>query len=137
MSKRYYWLKLKIDFFDDKNIKYIRKLADGDKILIVYLRMQLMSLKSEGVINYDSILPSCNEEIALQLDEDVNIVEKTIKILAKLNLIEIMHNKSLYLTAIKDVIGSETDAAARMRKMRDKKQEDIEDFNNEQPPFNA
>lgn len=51
-DKRYYWLKLKEDFFDEKYIKALRKLPQGDSQVIVYLKMQLKSLKTEGIINY-------------------------------------------------------------------------------------
>ena len=67
-EKRYFWLKLKEDFFDDKQIKYLRSLPDGDKVLITYLKMQLKSLKTAGTIRYDRILPSSEDELALMLD---------------------------------------------------------------------
>ena len=78
-EKRYFWLKLKEDFFDDKQTRYLRSLPDGDKVLITYLKMQLKSLKTAGTIRYDRILPSSEEELALLLDEDINIVKFTIK----------------------------------------------------------
>ena len=124
MAKRYYWLKLKADFFNDKNIKYIRRLPDGDKILIVYLRLQLLSLKLEGTIQYEKILPSCSEEIALDLDESIELIEQTIDILTRLKLVEIMEDNSLYLNAVAESIGSESDSAERVRKHREKVRND-------------
>ena len=44
-NKRYYWLKLMDDFFDSKRIKKLRKMAGGDTYTIIYLKMQLLSLK--------------------------------------------------------------------------------------------
>lgn len=46
-EKRYYWLKLYDTFFENKTSKYLRKLPDGDKILLVYLKLQLKLLKTE------------------------------------------------------------------------------------------
>jgi hypothetical protein len=37
--------------------------------------MQLKSLKTEGFIKYDSILPSNVEELSMILDVDINIVK--------------------------------------------------------------
>ena len=54
-SKRYYWLKLRENFFDEKYIKALRRLPDGDALCIVYLKMQLKSLQTEGIINYERI----------------------------------------------------------------------------------
>ena len=36
--KKYYWLKLKEDFFRDKKIKKLRKIAGGDTYTIIYLK---------------------------------------------------------------------------------------------------
>lgn len=49
-EKKYFWLKLKENFFDDKQIRFLRTLPDGDKIVITYLKMQLKSLKTAGTI---------------------------------------------------------------------------------------
>ena len=39
-NRRYYWLKLKDDFFKDKKIKKLRQLAGGDTYTIIYLKLQ-------------------------------------------------------------------------------------------------
>lgn len=117
-SKRYYWLKLKEDFFGSKYIKYIRAQDNGDLMLCVYLELQLKSLKNVGTINYDKLLPSCAEEVAFDLGETVEIVNRTISLLEKLGLLEFKGDGSLYLPAVKDVVGSETPAAERQRRRR-------------------
>lgn len=120
-DKRYYWLRLKEGFFDDKNIKFLRRQPNGDRLVIVYLQMQLKSLKTEGLIKYDKILPSCEEEIALELDEDAAIVSSAIEQLLRLGLIEKCDDQSIYMTALQELIGTETDAAERVRKHRERK----------------
>lgn len=119
-TKKYFWLKLKEDFFDDKYIKALRKLPDGESIVIVYLKMQLKSLKTEGFIKYDRILPSQEEELALILDEDVNIVRYALAALTKMKLIENWDNDTLYMAAMQNLIGSESAVAERVRKHREK-----------------
>ena len=52
-DKKYYWLKLKNDFFGSKEIKKLRKIAGGDTFTIIYLKMQLLSIKNGGLIKYD------------------------------------------------------------------------------------
>lgn len=119
-NKKYYWLKLKEDFFDEKYIKALRKLPDGDALTIVYLKMQLKSLKTEGIIQYDHILPSAEEELALVLDEDVNIVRLTLTAIVNMGLVEKWENDTLYMVAMQNLIGSETAVAERVRKHREK-----------------
>lgn len=117
-DKKYYWLKLKEDFFDDKVIKYLRKLPEGDALVIIYLKMQLKSLKAEGFIKYDNILPSYEEELALVLDEDINTVKFAINALLKLGVVERWENDMLYMSSMQQLIGKETAVAERVRKHR-------------------
>ena len=51
MAKRYFWLKLKEDFFRQKEIKKLRKIAGGDTFTIIYLKLQLLSLQDNGKLN--------------------------------------------------------------------------------------
>lgn len=120
MGKRFYWLKLKEDFFDEKYIKALRKLPDGDALCIVYLKMQLKSLKTDGIIQYDHILPSAEEELALVLDEDVGVVRLTLQAIVNMGLAERWENDALYMVAMQNLIGNETAVAERVRKHRQK-----------------
>ena len=67
-SEKYYWLKLKDDFFSSKRIKKLRKLAGGDTFLIIYLKMQLIAMKNDGIIRYTGLEKTFAEELALELD---------------------------------------------------------------------
>ena len=122
-NKKYYWLKLKENFFEEKQIKYLRSLQDGDKIVIAYLKMQLKSLKTEGFIKYDSILPSNIDELAMVLDENTNIIKLMIGALQKVNAVEILDDGSFYMIAMQDLIGKEGESAERVRRFREKERQ--------------
>ena len=122
--KRYYWLKLKKDFFTDKRIKKLRKIAGGDTYTIIYLKMQLLSLQDEGILFFDNVEETFEEEIALQIDEDVEDVKITIGYLINSGLLKKISNEEYELVEAKKCIGSETHNAEKMRKLRAKR--DIE-----------
>ena len=117
----YYWLKLKKDFFDSKEMKKLRKLAGGDTFTIIYLKMQLLSLDDEGKLYFDGVEDSFAEEIALQIDEDPENVKVTILYLQKVGLIEMQADNELFLSEVPYMTGSETDKAEYMRKKRQQK----------------
>ena len=94
-SKRYYWLKLYDTFFDNKTSKFIRRLPDGDRILVAYLKLQLKLLKTEGVFSFENLCDNIAEEIALTLDEDVNIIKLLLATLEKANAIEVLNNNNI------------------------------------------
>lgn len=119
-TKRYFWLKLKENFFDEKSIRYLRKLPQGDSIVVVYLKMLLKGLRDEGMIKYDKILPTATEELALYLDEPEAVVSLSIAAFLKMGLVEQWDNDTFYMAALQNMIGSESASAARMRKYREK-----------------
>jgi predicted phage replisome organizer len=121
MAKRYFWLKLKEDFFDERHVKALRRLPQGDSLVIVYLKMQLKSLKTEGIIPYEGFLPDSVAELAMALDEDENVVRLAVEALIKFRVIERWDNDALYMTALQRLIGSESDSAERVRRHRELK----------------
>jgi len=120
MSKRYFWLKLQDGFFIQKEIKKLRKIAGGDTFTIIYLKLQLLSLKNEGKLEYDGIEDTFIEEMALELDEETENVKMTILFLQKHKLIIEISNTEFLLPYAMENMGSETEVAERVRKYRDK-----------------
>ena len=118
MAKQYYWLQLKEDFFRQKEIKLLRKIAGGDTYTIIYLKMMLMSLKDEGKILYEGVGSNLAEEIALEIDEDVENVQITINYLMGKNLLVTSSEYEGFLSDVPNLIGSESDSARRVRKHR-------------------
>lgn len=117
--KRFYWLKLKEDFFSETYVKALRRLPQGDSLAIVYLKMQLKSLKTEGIIKYQGLLPDSIAELAMALDEDENVVRLAVEALIKFGVVERWDDETLYMSAMQQLIGSESDSAARVRKHRE------------------
>ena len=118
MAKKYYWLKLKADFFTSRAMKKLRRIAGGDTYTIIYLKLQLLSLKDEGLLFYEGVEPTFYEEMALALDEDAENVRATLIFLENMGLIEKKNDHDYILTEVPYLLGSETDKAELMRKKR-------------------
>ena len=82
-GKRYYWLKLQVGFFQELIIKQLQTLPEGDSIVLLYLKLLLKAINTEGIIYYQNILPSLDEEIALDTGEKPALVKLTISALCK------------------------------------------------------
>ena len=120
-NKRYYWLKLKKDFFDSKMIKILKTFERGNEMIITFLKMELHSLEKDGYIYYDRMLPTFEQELAVAIGEETSIVKETLDTLINFGAIKKNSDTEYYLSIIEDCIGSEAPNAQRMRKMRDKK----------------
>ena len=125
MAKKYYWLKLKADWFSDKRIKKLRSIAGGDTHTIIYLKMMLLSLKDEGKLYFEGVEDNFASEIALALDEDAENVKLTLAFLQRHGLIEIGDDDEYQLTEVPTIIGSETASAMRVREHRERKKQAV------------
>lgn len=121
-GKRFFWLKLQEDFFQQKAMKKLRRMEHGEVLTIIYLKMQLASLRNGGVIAFEGFGDSLTEELSLQLDELEDDVHTTVEFLMKCGLMEQIESTDSYILpgAIQNT-GSESDSAARMRALRDRK----------------
>ena len=119
--KRYFWLKLHKDFFQRKEIKRLRKIAGGGTYTIIYLKMLLRSIRSDGKLYFDGLEDDFASELALDLDEKEENVQITIQYLLKSGLLEMCSDEEYYLPDTKDSTGCETAVASRVRKHREKK----------------
>lgn len=124
-DKKYYWLKLKENFFRQKEIKKLRRIAGGDTYTVIYLKLLLLSLKNDGKVYFEGIEDEFSEELALELDEDINNVAMTITFLRKHDLLEIKNEDEYLLTRCSEMVGMECASAERVRKHRLKKQEQL------------
>lgn len=114
-GKRYYWLKLKDDFFTSKRIKKLRHMAGGDTYTIIYLKMQLLSLRTDGVLRWSGLEDKFADELALDLDEKPEDVEVTLMYLLNVGLAETTDNVTYFLPWVLENTGSETASTQRWR----------------------
>lgn len=120
-SKRYYWLKLHEEFFTQSVMKFIRKLPDGEKITIIYLKLLLVSLRTDGFIFLEGLFPTIEEEIALNLDEELMSVQFSLRALEQANLLERGSGEwDLRMTRLPEMVGSESNSAVKMRRKRER-----------------
>lgn len=121
MSKRYYWIKLKEDFFSSKRIKKLRKIASGDTYTIIYLKMLLLAMKNDGYIKYTGLEKNIAEEFSLDLDEDIENVKATLQYLLQTGLCETSDNINFFMPYAVENVGSECSSAERVRECRERK----------------
>jgi len=123
MQKKYYWLKLPISFFSDPRIKKLRRIAGGDTYVIIFLKIMLTVINSEGIYTYEGIEKTLEEELALKLDEDVDNIKVVIAFLSTNQEFIELTNENYLIQRVTSLIGKETDSAIRKRKQRQKEKE--------------
>lgn len=119
VNKRYYWLQLSEGFFRDKKIKKLRKIAGGDTYTIIYLKLMLATMNTNGVLTYEGVEDSLAEEVALELDEDEENVQVTLNYLIHKGLMQEIDTGEFLLPQVPECIGSETASTRRSRLSRE------------------
>lgn len=122
-NKRYYWLKLKEDFFTDIRMRRLRKISAGGTYTIIYLKLLLLSLRDEGKLYFEKVDETFAKELSLVIDETEDDIMITLQYLERVGLIEVIAEDEYFLTELPALIGSETDWASKKRKYRGQRKE--------------
>lgn len=121
MGKRYYWFKLREDFFRQLAIKKLRKIAGGDTYTIIYLKMMLLAMQSDGVLGYECAENEFAENLAIDMDEEIDNVQVTLSFLLKNELVAPCGDGDVLLPEVVKNTGSESVSAERVRTFRERK----------------
>lgn len=122
-NKKYYWLKLKENFFDDDTISFIEEQKNGILYVNFYLKICLKSLKTEGNLIRlvgENLIPYDVNSLAKLTNTPVDTVRVAMDLFEKIGLVKIQETGEIYLAQIKEMIGKETDKAELMRRKRAK-----------------
>lgn len=124
-NKKYYFIKLKDDFFDSDEIKILESMENGYKYSNLLLKLYLVSLKNEGKLIFNDSIPYTNEMISAITSIDITTVQIALDIFKKLGLIEILSDGSIFMLDIQNFIGKSSTEAERkkeyMKKISDEK----------------
>lgn len=83
------WIRLEIDMFDNKKIRHIRKLPEGNNIVLIWMMLLTMAgrCNSNGIIFLAENIPYTNKMLADELDFDESVIELALTILEKFGMI--------------------------------------------------
>jgi len=104
-----------------KEIKKLRRVAGGDTYTIIYLKLELLSLKNGGILIFDGVEDDVVEELALEIDEKTDDVNFLFMYLKKIGWVEQIEEDMFLLPKTVENIASEGQSAERVRKHREKK----------------
>ena len=119
-SKKYYWLKLKRDFFKRHDIRIIEEMPNGKDYILFYLKLLLESIDHEGTLRFSDAIPYNEQMLSVVTNTNIDIVRSAMKIFTELNMMEVMDDQTIYMTEVDKMIGSETEWAKKKRVQRAK-----------------
>ena len=121
-NRKYYYLKLKENYFDDDSIVLLESMQDGVLYSNILLKLYLKSLKHGGRLQLDEDIPYTAQMIATITRQQIGTVERALQIFLKLGLVEVLDSGTFYMSNIELLIGQSSTEAERKRAARLPKQ---------------
>lgn len=125
-NKKYYYLKVKENFYDSEEMIILQNMQDGYLYSDILMKLYLRSLKNNGKLMFKDVIPYTPSALAQVVRHQVGTVEKALKIFQDLELIEVLDNGAIYMLDIQNFIGESSTEADRIRNYRAKIKEDKE-----------
>lgn len=125
-SKKFYWLKLKRDFFKRHDIRIIEEMPNGKDYVLFYLKLLLESIDHEGSLRFSDTIPYNEQMLAVVTNTNIDIVRSAMKLFTELQMMEVMDDATIYMAEVSNMIGSavDNDAANRQRRCRERKKQE-------------
>ena len=117
---KYYWLKLKRDFFKRHDIQIIEGMPNGKDYILFYLKLLCESVDHDGSLRFSEEIPYNDQMLATITNTNVDIVRSAVKLFVELRMMEIMDDGTFYMTQVEKMIGGETKWAEKKRLQRAK-----------------
>lgn len=128
-NKRFFWLKLKEDFFEDETIEWLEEQPNGKEYVLFYLKMCLKSLKHDGKLYREvgtRIIPYDIKKLSEITKTPVDTVMIATKVLSEIGLVQRMDDETLYMNQVMNMTGkSDSTNAERQRRFRERQKQKL------------
>lgn len=117
-NRKYYYLKLREDFFEREEIVILESIPDGFLYSNILMKLYLRSLKDAGRLMFKGVIPYTPDVLATLTRHSVGIVEKAVEIYKQLGLVEVLDNGAMFMLDVENFVGTSSTEADRVRAYR-------------------
>lgn len=128
-NKRFYWLKIREDFFQDETMDWLQDQENGCTYIVLYLRLCLMTMNTGGELIRaigNMTIPYEPKKISQKTHIDIDTVNVALSLFKRLGLIEETQEGIPVLPKVNEMVGSESESAARVRRYRQRKKKALQ-----------
>lgn len=120
-NKRYYWLKLKRDFFRRHDIQIVENMPNGKDYILFYLKLLCESVDHNGNLRFSEQIPYNEQMLATITNTNIDVVRSAIQVFEELEMMEVLDDGTYFMNEVQKMLGSETKWAEKKRDYRLKK----------------
>ena len=120
---RFYWLKLKRDFFKRHDIRIIESMPNGKDYILFYLKLLCESVDHDGNLRFSDEIPYNESMLATITDTNPDIVKTAIDVFIQLGMMDVLDDGTYFMNEVNKMMGScaDNDNANRQRRFRERK----------------
>lgn len=123
-KKRFYWIKLKENFFNIETIDWLISQNNGCEYILLYQKLCLLSANKNGELSMtigEMIIPYDEAKIARETKFKIDTVIVALELFKRIGLIYEQEDGILKIPYVEELVGSETSSAKRVREYRQRK----------------
>lgn len=124
-DKKFYWIKLKTDFFNRNDIDFLLSQQNGCQYVVLYQMLCLSTANNEGKLFNkigEVIVPYNAEKIVRDCKYfDIDTVNVAMSLYRKMGLVYEEEDGTLRISNYDEMVGSESSSTKRVREWRNKK----------------
>lgn len=127
-SKRFYWIKLKADFFDLAAIDYLQGQKNGCEYIVLYQKLCLITANNGGRLMTEigeMMIPFDANKIARDTKFSIDTVVVALELFKMLGLVFEQQDGVLKIPYVDEIVGSETEWAEKMRQRRKQRKDTL------------
>jgi len=121
-DKKYFWLKLKKDFFKRHDIQVIESMDNGKDYVLFYLKLLLESVDHQGELRFSDTIPYDDKMLSVITNTNIDTVRSAMRVFYDLGMVELLEDRTIYMQEVEKMLGSETYWAKKKREEREKKE---------------
>lgn len=119
MANKYFWLKLKEDFFQQEAIEWLEEQKNGKEYSLFYLKLCLKSLQNGGTLVRNigtKTIPYTAKKLGEVTSTSPAIAEQAIELLKDIGLVVEQDNGVLFIPGLTEMVGSESSSREAVKK---------------------
>lgn len=119
-EKKFYWLRLKRDFFKRHDIQIIESMPNGKDYVLFYLKLMVESIDHDGALRFSDTIPYNEQMLSVITGTNIDIVRAAMQLFRELKMVDILDDSTIYMNEVQALVGAETKWAEKKRKFRAK-----------------
>lgn len=88
------WIKIVVDVFDNRKIRQIEKMPEGDSVIVIWLKLLCLAgnINDKGMVYLTAEIPFTEEMLATEFNRPLTTIRMALELFQRFGMVEIIDN---------------------------------------------